>query len=341
MQGVRNRAARWSGVVALAATIAACGGGGGGSSTPPAPPPPPDARNGSYTMVAADANEYTLALDFDAKTYHVTGNGVDQSGAISEQSGTFFFAPGNASGATGASTTRFQVATDTIVGEFPLAGGAVPFVAPRTFLSTVAAVAGTYNFLGRTVDTTGATPNTTIQQAQITTDGHLLTCDDNTVYDMANCPALSVTSGTLTVSGNLFTSQTASGAIPFRVAQVGTDKVFLRASASSGTTRRYIVGVPATTGFTADTFAGATTEPAWGSIALSTSAFSSTGTSPSGATTNMSGTAFSGGFVPAILSITTASSGNFFAIRSSELGVVVSERNGTAAPGFMAIGRKQ
>jgi hypothetical protein len=345
MQKMKYRVARWSGVVALAAAVAACGGGGGSSdNTPaptPAPAPAPDARNGTYTMVAADAQEYALALDFDAKTYHVTGNSVDQTGSIGEQSGTFSFLPGNASGTTGASTTRFQVATDTIVGEYPLPGGALPFVAPRKFATTVADAAGVYNFLGRVVDTSGAAPNTTIQQAQITADAHLNTCDDNTIFDMPNCPTGSVTTGTITVSGNLFTAQTASGKIPFHVALVGNDKVFLRASASSGTTRRFIVGVPAATSFTGGVFAGGTTEPAWGTVTLTTTTFSSTGTSPAGTTTTQSGTNYATGYVPGIYGINTTSSGGFFTVNASELGVVVAARGSALAPGFMAIGRKQ
>ncbi|MBK6009251.1 hypothetical protein JJB11_24395 [Ramlibacter ginsenosidimutans] len=339
MQKTNNRVARWSGVLALSAAVAACGGGGGSST--PAPAPPPDARNGTYTMVAADAQEYQLALDFDAKTYHVTGNSVDQSGNISEQSGTFFFSPGNATGATGASTTRFQVATDTIVGEYPLPSGALPFVAPRKFATTLADAVGVYNFLGRVVDTSGAAPNTTIQQAQITADAHFNECEDNVIYDMPNCPATSVTTGTITVSGNLFTAQTANGKIPFHVALVGNDKVFLRASGSIGTQRRYIVGLPAAASFTGGGFAGATTEPAWGTVTLAATSFSSTGTSPAGTTTTRSGTGSAIGNVPGILGISTASSGSFFAVNGSELGVVVAARGNAVVPGFMAIGRKQ
>jgi hypothetical protein len=341
MQEMKYRVARWSGVVALAAAAAACGGGGSSSSSSSTPPPPPDARNGTYTMVAADAQEYQLALDFDAKTYHVTGTGVDQAGSIGEQSGTFSFSPGNASGTSGASTTRFQVATDTIVGEFTLPSGTVPFVAPRKFATTLADAVGVYNFLGRVVDTSGAAPNTTIQQAQITADGHLNECEDNGIYDMPNCPAASVLTGTITVSGNVFTAQTANGKIPFHVALVGNDKVFLRASGSTGTQRRYIVGVPAAASFTGDAFAGGTTEPAWGTVTLTTTSFSSTGTSPSGTSTTRTGSGAAVGGVPGILGIGTASSGSFFAVRSGELGVVVAARGNAVVPGFMAIGRKQ
>jgi hypothetical protein len=348
MRETTGRAFRWIGCVAVNAVVAACGGGGGdpgaGSGAAPLPSPSPDARNGTYMLMAADAREYGLALDFDANTYRVTGNGVDQSGTIAAQGDVFSFLPGNAVGATGASTTRFSLATNTVIGEFALPGGAVPFVAPRSFVNTLAGAVGTYNFLGRTVDTAaGGLPNTTIQQAEITADGHLRTCDDSTIFAIGSCPAASVTTGTVTVSGDLFTAVTASGNIPFRVAQVGADKVFLRASASTGTTRRFIVGVPAGSSFAVANFTGGTTEPAWGAVSLTAASFTSTGTSPAGVTTTQTGTASAlvASGMGNVTAITTTAAGNFFATRTSELGVLVAGRNSSLAPGFMALGKVQ
>jgi len=347
MREKTGRAFRWIGGVAVSAVVAACGGGGGdagaGSGAAPLPGPTPDARNGSYTLMAADAREYTLALDFDANTYRVTGNGVDQAGSIAAQGGVFSFLPGNAVGATGASTTRFSMATNTVIGEFALPGGAVPFVAPRSFVNTLAGAVGTYNFLGRTVDTAGGLPNTTIQQAEITADGHLRTCDDSTIFSIGSCPVSSVTTGTVTVAGDLFTAATSSGSIPFRIAQVGADKVFLRASASTGTTRRFIVGVPAGSAIATGSFTGGTTEPAWGTVSLTAGSFTSTGTSPSGVTTTQTGTAsaLAVNGMGNVTVVTTTAAGNFFATRTSELGVVVAGRNSSQAPGFMAIGKVQ
>ena len=346
MRETTGRVFRWIGSVAVGAVVAACGGGGDavfGAGAAPLPSATPDARNGSYTLMAADAREYSLALDFDAKTYRVAGNGVDQAGSIAAQGDVFSFLPGNAVGATGASTTRFSLATNTVIGEFALPGGAVPFVAPRSFVSTLAGAVGTYNLLGRTVDTAGGVPNTTIQQAEITADGRLRTCDDSTIFAIGNCPAASVTTGTVTVSGDQFTAATAGGNIVFRVAQVGTDKVFLRASASSGTTRRFIVGVPAGSSFAVGSFTGGTTEPAWSTVSLTTGSFTSTGTSPAGVTTTRTGTAspLAASGMGNVLAINTTVDGNFFATRTSELGVVVAGRNSSQVPGFMAIGKVQ
>jgi hypothetical protein len=336
MKAVHQRVARWAGAACFVLALAACGGGGGGSSSPPG-----DARNGAYTMLAADARDYVLTLNFDVATYQVTGNGVDQSGRFTAAGEAFLFEPGNASGSSGSSTTRFAMVTDAVVGEFALPTGTVPFIAPRRFVTTVAGAAGTYDFLGRTVDTSGAPVDTTIQQAEITAGGELRICEDNVIFPIATCPLASVRTGSLTVDGNVFTAATTAGNVPFRVAQIGTDKLFVRASASVAPTRRFIVGTPAVTTFTGGTFLGGTTEPAWGTVTLSSTAFSSTGTTPSGATSTMTGTSAAAGAIEGIRGITTASAGNYFAIRSSEIGVVLAARGNVVAPAFMGLGKKQ
>ena len=205
----------------------------------------------------------------------------------------------------------------------------------------MADAAGVYNILGRTVDTAGGTPSNTAQQGEITADGHLRTCDDVTIYDMANCPSSSITTGTVTVSGDVFTAAIPAGNVPFRVAQVGADKVFLRASGSSGTTRRFLVGVPATMSFADGTFVGGTTEPAWGRIVVAAPNVTSTATLRDGSTNTMTGTLGSTGYAPGIPSVDAGSAGIFFAVRSSELGVLAPNMGSTTTQGFMAIGRAQ
>lgn len=347
-----NAVALWS-LVAGTGVLTACGGGGG-SSTPtdaaprtvsaPAPASGGDARSGTYTMVAADAREYSLALDFDAKTYQVTGNGIDQSGAIQADGAAFDFLPGNAIGGAGSTTTRFSYTASTVVGEFALAGGTVPFIASRTFATSLPTTALTFTMLGRTVDTATGIADTTIQQGQVTADGRLLVCNDNQIFEIGACPAASVISGPLSIAGDVFTAATSSGNIPFRIASVGTDMVFLRASVSTGTTRRFVVGMPSVSTFTAGTFAGGTTEPAWGSITISPTTFSSTGTSPAGITTTRTGTAAAivgGPSLGGLLGVTTTNAGSFFATSGGQLGAVVAARGNATAPGFMALGVRQ
>ncbi|MFL6692266.1 MAG: hypothetical protein ACJ8GO_04840 [Ramlibacter sp.] len=334
--------ARWAWATCMAGALVACGGGGGssgGSATPSAA----DTRNGAYTMMAADGREYSLTLNFDAKSYQVTGNAIDQSGAFQANGAAFEFLPANAVGATGTSTTRFSYAADTVVGEFAVATGAVPFIASRTFATSLPTTTMTFNMLGRTFDTAAGTADTTIQQGQITSDGRILTCDDIGIFEVANCPAGSTTTGTLTISGSVITAATSSGNVLYRIATVGSDKVLLRASQSLGTTRRFVVGLPASSTFAGGTFVGGTTEPAWGSATLGTT-FSTTGTSPAGVTTTRSGTAApvgTGNSLANLLAISTSNAGSYFATASAQLGVVVSARGNAAAPGFMAIGVRQ
>lgn len=335
------RLGRWMVAACAVLALAACGGGGGGDDA--AATPTPDARNGDYTMIAANARDYTLSLDFDQKTYHVTGNGLDQSGTITADGSAFDFSPGNSVGATGTTTTRFTMATDTVVGEFVLPEGALPFIAPRKFLTTAADAAGTYNMLGRTVDTTGGPANSTIQQGRITADGHLETCDDNAIDEVTNCPVASLTTGTLTVSGDLFTSTTPNGSFTFRVAQVGADKVYVRDSASNAPTRRFVIGTPATTSFPNATFLGGTTEPSWGTISVTSTTYDSDATYPDGTTATHNAPANALGAnstLASLIVIPTTYAGNFFGIQSSELGILIAAQGNTFAPGLMAIGRK-
>lgn len=338
------RVVRWAALATLTAALAACGGGGGDGSAEPLPAPRDDVRNGSYVLVAADAREYTLTLDFDDLSYRLVGTGVDQAGSFTASGDAFAFQPGNAIGATGVSTTRFFQFDDAVVGEVALPGGAVPFIAAREFQSTVAGAAGTYNFLGRTVDTGGAPVNTTIQQAEITSNGTLRICEDLTIYRIQDCPAGSVTTGTLTVSEGVFTATTPAGAFPFRVANIGGSKVFLRASASSTSTRRFIVGMPATDSFATGSFTGGTTEPAWSTFRFDAASFTSTGTLPNGVATNLAGNATpqaTGNSLASLVRINTTVAGNFFAIRSPEIAMVLAARDNPVAPGYAAIGRRQ
>jgi hypothetical protein len=298
-------------------------------------------------MMAADAREYVLALDFDANLYSVSGNGLSETGSISSNAGVFSFQPGNATGPTGVSTTRFTFADGAVVGEYALPGGAVPFVATRSFLQTVAETVGTYNLAGRTVDTAGGAPNTTIQQARITSDGRFITCDDIGIFTIEACPPASQTVGTVTVANGLFTAQTPSGGVQYRVTTIAGDKVFLRASQAAGTTRRFIVGTPAGTSFLAGTFNGASTEPAWGTVNIGSTAFSTSFVYPSGVTVATSGTVSSVGGPSAStgnilrLDSTAGSTANFFAVGSAKLGAMVSTRGSAVLPGYIALGVRQ
>lgn len=322
-------------VGAWVVVLAACGGGGGTET----PAPPPDVRNGTYTLMAADARQYALALNFDAGTYSITGD-VQQSGAISASGSSFLLSPGNSVGTSGTSTTRFSVATDAIIGEFSAPGGAVPFVAARKEVTTIAAAAGTYNLFTRLIES-GTPSNTAIQQGEITAGGQLRLCNDAGLFRISDCPAASVASGTVTVSSEGFVAAFSDGSsFPFRVAQVGTDKVFLRVSAAANTSKRFMIGVPASTTAPSGTFVGGSTEPAWGTVTAGAASVTSNGVRPDGTTVSTTGTP-SATVLGNVNAVSTPSSGSFFVMAGAELGVMVAARNNTLATGFMAIGKRQ
>jgi hypothetical protein len=100
------------------------------------------------------------------------------------------------------------------------------------------------------------------------------------------------------------------------------------------------VGTPATAAFTAGTFAGGSTDPAWGSFALTNVSFTSNGTTPAGATLTRNGS-ISAVAVPDIRLINASTQGQLYAARSSEIAILVGARNNAAATGFVAIGKAQ
>lgn len=331
MRNAIGRVRLWIGVSVL--LLAGCGGGGGDA--------PSDARNGDYAVFAANGRQYTLSLNFDAKTYRMSGNAVDVSGTMGTVGSSFAFAP---AAAASANTARFAQANDAVIGGFSFDGGVIPFVAPRSFVTTVADAVGTYNFLITTVDTAAAA-NNAIFAGEITADGQLRTCHDNIIYTIALCPAASVTTGTLTVSGSDFVSTTASGAFNFRIARMGTDKVFVRASPSSATARAFWVGTVVTPSYASGTFTGATTLGEWSVSSVTSSTYSATALTPSGSAVARAGTATLLSASPSsvspggILRLSTVDRGDFFSIRAANLGMVVAARDSTAAPGFVEIGK--
>lgn len=333
----RRQALRWVAALACAAALAACGGGGGGT-TANTPPPPPDSRNGTYAMYAGDAREYALSLDFDAKTYHVTGNGQDLSGTIRESStaGKFDFDPAG-TGASAANAPKFTWFNDTVVGGFHLPSGTVPFIAARSFVTTLADAAGTYNYLASVQDTAAASDNY-IFTGELLANGTLRTCNDVQIYKISQCPT--IVTATVTVSGDHFNADTGSGTYPFRIAKVGSERVFLRASASSGTSRRLQVGIPEAA-FVNGSYTGANSRGAGTSTSFTGTTYNATWFDGSAnlvvtGTVNTLGTTGPAG----IVGITTGTQGNFFAMQDTELLVQMGAHSNPNVPGYVEFGKK-
>lgn len=317
---------RHAAALSIAILVSACGGGADGPVTPP------DARNGSYQVFAANAQRYTLNLDFDARTWRMNGAGIDQSGSIATVDGMFAFQAG--------SNARFQHVQDTVIGGFRFGDAVQPFVAPRRFATTVADTVGEYHFLTVVLDS-AAPSNTLIFTGEITTAGTLRTCSDSTIFVIALCPAGSVVTHTLAVNGEDFGATTTAGTFPFRVARIGSDKVFVRASGSSGTSRRFTVGVPAQPSYTRGVFRGANSLGQWATTELATGTFATTALAANGGTVTRSGTLrqLSGNSPAGMLSLTDPNLGFFFSIRAMHLNVTVAARNNPNVPGYVEVGK--
>ena len=325
---------KWLSIVTVAAAVAGCGGGGGGES--PIPAPTPDVRSGDYTMFAADAKQYTLSLDFDAKTYHIVGNGSDDSGSFAGSGTDFTFVPTGP--APVENNARFSQFSDTVVGGFRFGGNVTPFIASRDFVTSVAEAAGAYKFLTTTVDPAAA-PNNAIFTGEIVSPGTFRFCSNAAISTIANCPAASVSTATLTVSGPDFRADFgALGAFPFRVAKVGTDKVFLRASASNGTSRRFYVGVDENNGYADAVFNGVNNDGQATRTTVTATSVTATQTSEANVQTSVSG--IPAAAIPGLLVLRTATDGNFFSMRTTDLGFVFAAANNPVHPGYVEIGKK-
>lgn len=323
-----------AGVVAVA-MLAGCGGGGGGGAATPAPAPAPDVRNGEYTAFAADGYQYALNLDFNAMTYTVSGNSVSAVGSFAAEGSGYVFLPAPAGAAR--NNAKFSLSNDTVIGGFQFGAGVIPFVAPRSFVTTVADAAGTYNFLSREVDSPAASDNA-IFSGEITAAGELRHCFNSQVFTIAACPVATIRSGPITISGSEFAAATPDGTIRFRVARIGSEKVVLRASASVGTSRRFWVGTPAVA-YTAGTFGVVNTLGEAGTSTVSLSSHSSTLVAPAGTTASVSGAVNAAGLPTGLLGMTSTDRGSFFAIRAADIAVIVAARGNPTVPGLFQIGR--
>lgn len=325
---------KWLATMACAAALAACGGGGGGGTdSAAAPAATPDARNGDYVMYGADARQYTLSLDFDARTYQVAGNGEVRKG-------TFSPAPAMATGAV-PDPAEFWWFDDMVTGTFRLASGLMPFIASRSFASTFADAAGTYDFLESTEDTAAASDHASFS-GELLASGKLLTCSDPAVYSISRCPAASVATANVTVSGDEFTADTGTGTYSFRVAKVGAERIFLRAGAAAGTARQFEVGMPDRSYQTGLLFSGHNTNGQGTStgIGLDDSYRSTWGTGSGSSTHAGTAVAPGGTASPGSLAIDAGADGSFDAISSSHLMVLVSAHGNTSWPEYIEIGKR-
>ena len=220
-----------------------------------------DPRSGTYTVYATDGARYTLSLDYVARSYRMTGTGVDKAGA---------FEVGADGTAQGTGTSRvFRSGPGFVVGGFDFdAGAAKPFVGARSFVSEVSALGGEFNIAG--ASTSGGSANTYIGATRITGANYEL-CVDPVVTSVARCPTASIRPYTVTRSGEDFVATPATGeAIRFRVARVGGADMYLRAEKATSNGDVFRLGlqpvVTSTATAAGTTLHGMTSDAGWQTV---------------------------------------------------------------------------
>lgn len=294
-----------------------------------------DSRNGTYSVFAADGKSYSLSIDFDAASYTMSGNG---------QTGPLSFALVNGDYVV-SGNARFRLAQDLIVGGHNFGNGVLPFVAARSFVTSVAQIAGSYDLATRNVPASGA-PATHAGTALV--NGNTLSvCQSDTaqVAVVRNCDPASLKTYSLSVSGNGFTGISGTGEIfSFSVVNTGAAKVLLSAgTVPDGTSQQFRIGlVDSTGGLTYGPAAlGPSTTGDWVTIALTNASPPSYAASGSTTADSASLVAInSGGPFSMVTGTSTTFSASLYVMQASPLIVVVGSSGfggSTAASGLLQI----
>lgn len=234
-----------------------------------------DPRDGEYTVAATDGRGYTLTLDYVALTYSMVGPGVNRSGSFTATADGGYQISGN---------ERWRASADLVVGGFDFGSGVLPFVAGRSFLTSVSALpSAELNLVARVVDASGASTRATGARWS---PGRLQICTTEPFVSVGACAPGDLKTYALTVNASgLFTAfELASGqSFSFRVARAGAGVVYLRTGGE--TTRVFQVGLLENAGPSGGTVQGAASDGAWGTSTLSATSYQFNGSAPSGPVT--------------------------------------------------------
>lgn len=312
-----------------------------------------DTRNGKYQVFSTNGTRQQLALNFDVKSYDMTDDAsVTVSGDIAAnanaETGTWNFV--NPRG-TAATTARFRVTTDTVVGGFPFAKAFAspvayavqPFVASRAPVTSQAAIDGVYNRVGITLTASGM--DSAIQQMRISNGGTRAdVCNDSVVSTVAACTTLltyQVKQGDAPGRWELFNSTTGADSGGFAIATIGGRNVYLVAGKSVAQTdaRLFRIGVVETASVSGGVARGSDNTGAWGTTTIVGSSLSSSGTAAGGGALNPLALTLG----PANVSINglrvgRSGTNGYFVLQGAKIGAVVGARNNLVTQGYLQIG---
>jgi hypothetical protein len=239
-----------------------------------------DARNGTYRLYAADAKVYAMSADFDALTWSVVGNGVDASGALTTSDAlTYAISPREDIHASAA-------AADLLVGAFDFGAGPLPYIAARSFATSIEDVGSApFTVFGRSTNHLG-TASSTIDSQSFDASGTMANCTSQSqIFRISACPSSFLTSFALTFDGADITGVDSvnNDTIHFRVAKSGASRLVLRAETDAVCDcARFGVGVTDNVLALQGSFSGASSTGSTGSLGLTDTRYAVDWVSPTG-----------------------------------------------------------
>lgn len=299
-----------------------------------------DPRNGAYTVFAADGRQYGLQIDFDSGQYTMSGNGqTKQFGFTLDPATGDYVVKGNA---------RLRATQDMLVGGNEFEDGVLPYVAARSFATSLASAAGSYNLATRNVSAAGVA--STHAGTAVLSGNTLSVCQSDAlqVVPVRNCaPSSRKDYLNVSLAGSVFIGTTAGGeAYAFSVAQTGGAKLLVSAGLAPDGTRQLRTGmIDSAAGITSGPpVRGPSTTGDWVTITLGSASSPPTYTA-TGSTTadsaNLSGVNGSGGGPFSMLTgASTTYAANIYLMQGSPLIIVFgaySATNGTAS-GLLQMG---
>ena len=217
-----------------------------------------DTRGGNYTAFTSDGRSVALAADFAGKTLTFDTGASATAVAFTPQSL-------DASNLFDAST-GFMTHPDLLVGNAPLNGATPVFLAARNFVTTPAALEG-QAFIAFGIDTPASGAATSGVETIAFSGTTMQVCVGPEA--IASCPAGSLRSYALSVSGGVFTGVDAADndTRTFQVAQSGGSLVYLRAEPVAGG-RLFQVGLSTNSGLVSDLLLGGDNTGRFGRLAI-------------------------------------------------------------------------
>ena len=242
-----------------------------------------DSSNGSYKAYAADGRLYDMNVDFDARSYSMSGNGlslqrsfVADATTVTNPDGSNTVGNGDYNVAGAAATTKFRAATDLLVGGENFGWGNLPYVAARHFGSTLNEMTGSYNLMSRNVSAKDASAVT--RPATARASGNVLTvCETPTlVAPTTGCGSGFLKNFVVTVTDDLYTGVEAiTGEVySFRIASTGGSRMLLSSNVNpdpndtANSIRQFRIGLTDAASLAGGTVRGPSSSGDWVNIAL-------------------------------------------------------------------------